>query len=383
MKIAHIFVDEYGTPDLEIEKSGVTPYFIYTGVVIENKSIDKAREVHKKIINNFFGGRHIKSRNINNDRKGYLKRLKIIGELKNFDHYVVALLVDKSKLDTDRLGYKKSFIKFFNYIFCRNFIDKYDEFHIYLDKTGNPSFQSSLNDYIENKINLRTLFSNNTFELKNDITEEPLIQIADFYSGCLGKYYCGKFEANQAESIHNLIKNHVFIDWFPSEFTNYFGAKSFNNINLDKTIYDIAKMTGKNYLDNTENEGVGPEIVRMLLYEASINPFRIISSKEIKQKIKAKGIKIGDPINEIALLRSKGVFIISPIGKKGYKFPSNEKEIAEFLDRLSNNVIPQIKRAHILHKILVEQSFGARNILKNSKYSLLSSLIDITISHRE
>lgn len=102
MKIAHIFVDEYGTPDLEIEKSGVTPYFIYTGVVIENKSIDKAREVHKKIINNFFGGRHIKSRNINNDRKGYLKRLKIIGELKNFDHYVVALLIDKSKLDTDR-----------------------------------------------------------------------------------------------------------------------------------------------------------------------------------------------------------------------------------------------------------------------------------------
>lgn len=57
---------------------------------------------------------------------------------------------------------------------------------------------------------------------------------------------------------------------------------------------------------------------------------------------------------------------------------SNKRNIHQ-----SHVVIPQIKRAHILHKILVEQSFGARNILKNSEYSLLSSLIDITISQKE
>jgi hypothetical protein len=225
----------------------------------------------------------------------------------------------------------------------------------------------------------RDLFSNNTFDIKDDQTEEPLIQIADFYAGCVGKYYCGKYEKGQAETIHAVIKSYLFIEWFPHEFINYFGASAFKQNNFCQSISEIAIKTARDYLDK-ETDEIGCEIIKIFLQETYINPFRFISSGEIKRKINTKGIKIGDPINEIAKLRDKGVFIVSPIGKKGYKFPCNENEIAEYFDRLSSNVIPQLKRGHILHKILVEQSFSAHNILCDSKFSLLSSLIDKVVN---
>ena len=79
-------------------------------------------------------------------------------------------------------------------------------------------------------------------------------------------------------------------------------------------------------------------------------------------------------------MRDRGVFIISPQGKKGYKFPCNEKEIAEYYDRISNNVIPQLKRGYVLHKVLTEQSGATYNILATDNFSLLNSLIDKVIN---
>ncbi len=80
--------------------------------------------------------------------------------------------------------------------------------------------------------------------------------------------------------------------------------------------------------------------------------------------------------------RNDGVFIVSPIGKKGYKFPCNEKEIAEYYDRISNNVIPQLRRGYVLHRVLTEQSGAAYNILGNKSFSLLSSLIDKVVNEQ-
>ncbi len=382
MTVAHIFIDEYGTPNLDITKPGVTPYFVYSGIVIEENELAKARKVHKQTIDTHFGGTHIKSSNIPNDDKGHAKRMKVLSELSNFNHYVVALVVDKSKIDSDGLNQKRSFIKFFNNLLSKQFVDKYTEYHIHFDKLGRKDFQDNLVKYMNSNGHGKTLFANNSYKLEDDITEEPLIQFADFYSSCIGKNYCGVTNNNRAESIHNKIKSYTFIEWFPFEFVNYFGATSFKHNDFNQKISLIALQTATNYLGNNNDE-IGMEIVKLLLQEAKINPHRHISSKEIKQKITSRGIKIGDPINEIAKLRDKGVFIVSPIGKKGYKFPCNEKEIAEFYDRLSANVVPQLKRAYILHKILVEQSFSEYNILDSDEFKTLSRLVDVTVNNQK
>jgi biotin operon repressor len=375
----YVFIDEYGTPELDIEKQGVTPYFVYTGIVIGEDQLQNARDIHRRIVDTYFQGTHMKSSNIKNDDKGHGKRMGILSELSKFNHYISALIVDKSELVGDGLKHKRPFVKFFSRLFDKQFLDKYENCHIFLDKTGTDEFQNGFRDYmIKHGFRGQTLFSQNTFDLKDDITEEPLIQFADFYAGCVGKYYCGTYDIRKAQAINNEIKSRLFVDWFPRAFTNYFGASSFQQNDFCQPIAEIAIKTANTYLEK-ENDEIGCEIVRILLQENHINPLRLVSSKELTRKLSSKGISTTNAINEIGKLRSKGVFIVSPIGKKGYKLPCSEREIAEYYDRVSDNVVPQLQRGYILHRILTEQSIGTYNILSNERFSLLSSLIDVVV----
>jgi hypothetical protein len=187
-------------------------------------------------------------------------------------------------------------------------------------------------------------------------------------------------DKGQAQAINNQIKSRLFIEWFPREYVNFLVAGAFND-DFSQPIFEIAIKTANEFLDKN-SDTVGCEIVKVFLQESSNNPYRPISSGELKRKLNTKGIKINDPIHEIAQLRNKGVFIVSPLGKRGYKLSCNEKEIAEYYDRLSSNVIPQLRRGHILHKILTEQSISKYNVLGNERYSLLNSLIDKVVNNQ-
>ena len=108
MKSVHIFIDEFGTPALNVNKEGVVPYFAYAAVVIEESELENARAVHQQVIKKYFNGTHIKSSNIHNDEKGHTKRLNIINDFSAIKHYVVALLVDKAKIESEDLDIRKA-----------------------------------------------------------------------------------------------------------------------------------------------------------------------------------------------------------------------------------------------------------------------------------
>ena len=69
-----------------------------------------------------------------------------------------------------------------------------------------------------------------------------------------------------------------------------------------------------------------------------------------------------------------GVGASNAQGKKGYKFPTSEKELADFYDRLRDNVIPQLKRCRILNNVLQEKSIGKYGVLKHEEYRIVSSV---------
>lgn len=155
------------------------------------------------------------------------------------------------------------------------------------------------------------------------------------------------------------------------------GASAYKIEDFNIEIIKIAVKTADIYLENSKSDDVGNEIVSFLLSESKLNPFRIVSAKELSKRSKLLNINNDSILNEVRSLRDKGVFIVSPIGKKGYKLPCNEKEIAEFYDRFASNIIPSLKRVGRLNQLLVEQSFGKYNILENESYTQLSSLIDL------
>lgn len=277
---------------------------------------------------------------------------------------------------SDGLHYKKSFIKFFQRLISKRFLEMFDEVHVCFDMTGDDEFKTSLELYMNKEVGFGpNLFSNNTYKALNDITEEPLIQFADFYAGTIGKYYCGRYDKNRADVIHNsFLRSRVSIEWFPPNYVSYIAASAIFDGNFDVELLSIAIESAKEYLDKYKDDVVGCELLKYLLQETTRNPLRHISSQEIKLNLSNKGVEIGDPIVKISELRDQGVFIISPIGKKGYKFPTSETEIAEFYNRLSCNVVPQLRRGFTMNKLLFEKTMGRINVMSNSEFALLLKL---------
>lgn len=381
MKKAYIYIDESGTPALEIKK-GVLPYMVYSAFIIEENSIPKAKELLSLVIQeNHIQQGYLKSVNLHDDINGCNKRINILNTLKSLEHYVIALVIDKSKIDDNSgLKYKKSYIKYFQRMLSKQFLQRYDEFHVIFDRLGRKDFQDSLMSYMHDSgIVGRTLFSNNSYDLADDVTEEPLLQFADFYAGTICKCFCQKFEPNQAKYIHeSYLKGKVTYEWFPDDSITLVAAENIFCDHFDRYLYDIALDTAKKYINAHEHGDVeGVELIKYLLQESSLNPLRVISSKEIKQYLQKRGYEIGDPINKISELRSNEVIIISPLGKKGYKFPTSEKELSEYFDRLRVNVIPQLKRGYIINNVLQEKSFGKYGILKQKEYDRLNKLCEI------
>ena len=381
-KSKHVFIDETGTPSLDVEKGGVSPYLVYAAVIIESDEIEAARIVLSNIHDKCFKqNRYLKSSHIPNDDSGFARTINIFTELKGLKHYVYAVVIDKSKINPNfGLSFKTVFIKYFNRLIAQHLQSSESDIHIIFDKTGYEEFRLELNNYMEKNGWGPTLFSNNTFTLAEDQNEEPLLQIADFYAGTIGKYYCGKFDEKKSDVIHNgFIKKNTSIDWFPRQIIPMFAVTTEFNNQFNATITRIAVESAENYLSNHSSDTVGCELILYILQETKRNPFRYISSKEIKTNLKARNIEVGDPIVKISELRDNGVLIISPIGKKGYKIPNNEQEIAEFYNRLNGNVQPQLRRCYTLNKVLFEQSNGEYNILSSSEFETLYRLCSVIV----
>lgn len=378
-RVAFIYIDEYGTPDLIIGKEGNLPYFVYAAVVIPMAELDNARKIHRELLQSDFPGGYIKSSRIKNSKEGFAQFLSALTKLKAINHYVIALVVDKSELQPESgLSIKPVFIKYFQRILSKSFYDHYNEFHIVADKTGSDEFVASLGRYMREKGGIEpTLFSNNSFTMKDDITEEPLLQIADLYAGVLGRTYCGKFDNNHAQTIHDVIKARLSINFYPEESIPIIAATNGFDPEFNSELFELSIGTAKRYLENHAGDKVGCELLRYIIQEAQRNPKRHISSKEIKEHLSLKSIEIGDPIVKVSELRDAGVVLISPIGKKGYKFPTCEKDIADFLNRLSSNVVPQLRRGYIINDTLARLSNGGYNVLKDSEFDLLNKLSEM------
>lgn len=382
MKKAYIYIDESGTPSLEIEKEGVLPFMVYCAFIIDENSIAEAKGILSQVIqDNHIQQGYLKSVNLHDDNNGYNKRINILSALKSLEHYVIALVINKSKINGESgLQYKQSYIKYFQRLLSKQFLHRYDEFHVIFDQLGRKDFQESLITYMHDSgIVGRTLFSANTYKLADDKSEEPLLQFADFYAGTINKCFCQKYNQSQAKYIHDsFLRGKVTYEWFPEDSITLTAVENIFSDRFDKNLYDISVDTAQRYINVHEHGDIEEvELIKYLLQESTLNPLRVISSKEIKQYLQKRGCEIGDPINKISELRSNEVIIISPLGKKGYKFPTSEKELSEYFDRLRVNVIPQLKRGRIINNVLQEKSFGKYGILKHDEYEVLNKLCEI------
>lgn len=61
-RTAYVFIDEFGSPDLEVPKDGNEPFCVYAAVVIAATHINKARSILKSLHEKYYPHGFIKSK---------------------------------------------------------------------------------------------------------------------------------------------------------------------------------------------------------------------------------------------------------------------------------------------------------------------------------
>ena len=373
---AYIYFDEFGNPFLDTEtKLGTFSHFIYTAVVIDEKDIEKARELRQRISNEYRQGSPLKSNKLKLE-----KRLKIISEFKKADFGIFSLVIDKRKIDNENLEDKTVFYKFFQRLFLTQFVEKYERFEIYFDKIGEEKFRESLRNYISRRVFQPTLFQpDRIYKIVDDKFEEPLIQIADFFSGCVGKIFCVSHKDKDADKIFDEINERLFVDFHPYETSNYLGEYNEEIDDSDKKVGELCVNIVLNYLksDNTSIEET--ELLKHLLLIYKTNPNRLSESYELVNILKRVNDKSSiEHLRElISSLRFKGIIIVSIEGKYGYKIPNKKNDLIGFYNRYLKSIIPMLTKMSIANDQIKKEHFDINIFKENENLELIQKFINI------
>ncbi|MDT0678789.1 DUF3800 domain-containing protein [Autumnicola musiva] len=375
MSKAYIYFDEFGNPFLDTEtKAGTPSHFIYTAVVIDESNLEKAKEIRQELSDKFRQGSPIKSVKVK-----IKNRLKMISEFKKMDFGIFSLVVDKRKIDNENLEDKTVFYKFFQRLFLTQFVERYDEFEIYFDKIGEESFRQSLRSYINRKVFQPTLFNpNRSYKIADDKFEEPLIQIADFFSGCVGKVFCFSHKDSDADKIFELINDRLFVDFYPFITSNYLGTYS-NEISEDDI--KIGKLCVKIVLEYLENENASNEEIELLKHLLLIyktDPNRLSETYELVNILKRVNPQITvEHLREIiSRLRFKGLIIVSIEGKYGYKIPNKKNDIIGYYNRYLKSIIPMLTKMRISNEQIKKEYFDIDIFKEGENLELIQSFIN-------
>jgi hypothetical protein len=380
MQHLHIFIDEFGNTSLHPGKAAVFSHFVLTAVLIEETKLALARELQADISQRYFQGHPIQSSRIANDDNGLQQRIDILKELRPLDFIVLSLVINKSKVTGQGLDQREVFYKYFNRIFLKQFPKNFTAFSIHAHQLGWPEFSSSLQHYITTKVIQRDLFApDRTYQLVTDQQQEPLLQLADFLSGCLGLIYCTSHSHEKAVFLFDLLHDRTFVDFFPFEKTDFSISIPARDQEKNKLIARIAAESAREVLaagHKLSEEALAVLHYLYLMFRTA--PERLIEKYELIDKVKKMHPGFTEQQLRVCIqhLRDSGVLIASIQGKSGYKLPDRVEDIAGFYNRYLNSIVPMINRINICNRKLLVNSLQEVDLLQaNSSYSLLHELI--------
>ena len=123
---------------------------------------------------------------------------------------------------------------------------------------------------------------------------EDFINFADFYAGVIGKYFCGKYEESRAKTIHDTIRTKLSIQWVPHDTISFIVASNDFDATFNHELFQLSIKTAEEYLDKCYDDRGGCELIKYMIQEARYNPWRHISSKELKERLLNKKIEIAN-----------------------------------------------------------------------------------------
>lgn len=377
----YAYIDEFGTNSLEIEKEGVTSHFLLGCTLVKSENINSAKDSVIAIRDLYFQGSEIKSNKVK--RKNHARRLTILQELSKIEFSFFLLVVDKSEIKTKGLTFKQSFYKYFHKILVTYLDSIHGKIQFYADALGDDTFQKSFEKYIKNSIIQTDLFNPEVKYQFIDSSDSDIIQLSDFLTGSLAKYFDIKSATDRGEEFLEVLSGKINVRYWPDNVDDYL---VFNQSpeEYDKRIAELSINLAQNRIQKiqgSESEYSKAQIILLshLLLVQKVSPSHFVQTEELKEKIRlSTGIKLSDRLFRkeiIGNLRDNNVIIASR-NAGGYKLPVNKGDLIEFVNRYNSIIQPMVGRLKKSRESILVSTNNDIDILNYEQYHTLKKIIE-------
>ena len=352
-------------------------HFVYTALVLDQGRAAEAEAVWARL-RSFYDAREPDPE----------QQLNLLHELQSLHFTVFSLVVDRRKLEHEGLKVREVFYKYFSKTFLRKITDGAVAFTIYAGKRGWPEFRRSLHSFIQEKVVQPDMFQQDRqFLLLDENRQEPLQQLAAFLSDCIGQIYCTSHASAQADQLYKQLHGHLFVDFFPSEKTDYYGQLTEQDQELNGYVARIALQQALRVL-KVRKGAVSDEAKELLSYLLLMHrsaPDRLVKKHELLERLQLLFPQYTEQQlrQSIQSLRDAGALIASIQGKQGYKIPNKVEDIIGFYNRYLNSIVPMLHRIAICNRKLKTNSQNQVDLLGGEhNLQLLKELIKVAEQHR-
>jgi hypothetical protein len=376
----YAFIDESGNEDLKGKVADTNSFYVLTAVVVNGIDYNSNFAIFEDTRKKYFQTGEMKSSSVGDNHK---RRLKILADIINAEFGLYVSIIKKEYLFSPGFQYPKIFIKYLHRRLYHNLFDDYPFVSIIADRIKSPKFMEEFKRYIDGHFEIFPLFGDRKFCFENS-KDDVFLQASDFISGSIRKYWgCPE----SLSDVKQLLKQKIrFIRPFPEIPPDYTYDYEINDSNnYDVIIMDRAIKEANNFirLNSSQDDEDNQEMLHVLQYMLTQN-YLYDSEKWIPthELMKSYREAFGKEVSEqrlrniIGKLRNKGVLIVSR-SSGGYKLPSAESDMYEYLNRQNTQIGPMLHRIKITREIVLRATNGF-DILEKKEYANLKKAIEVT-----
>lgn len=388
MELVYAFTDEYGAFGWKLDNPTVSTHFIITAVIVKESDVSEYEEKAEAIRSKYFQTGEIKSQKVGANHE---RRLRILRDVLQLPASFFAVCIDKKACQENMtlkgLYFKESYYKFMNNIVHRELRRAFQRVIVVADEMGSNEYMQSFCKYVQSHQDMPNFLDGLSFgfqDSKNDVR----IQIADFISGTLAYVYDEHKRDKTAPNYGKILEKKTSVLLYPQTYNTYVFEDRVGS-EFDDTIAKLCFAQAVKFIEansaSTEPETNAQVIVlQYLLYRFMNNDTRgYIYTSELKERLEYTGLgKMPDStfrMQIIGKLRDKGVIIAS--SQKGYKIPSKQSELYDYINHDAKIVIPMLSRLKKCRDIVRLATANGLDLLDHTEYKDLKRFL-ITLQLR-
>lgn len=377
----YAFIDEFGQFGFNFDSETGSTHFIVSAIIVDETDLEIVSQGVENVRKRFFQTGEMKSSKISKDHR---KRNEILRQLMDLPFHIYTIVCDKRKIsENSGLHYKRTFYKFINNLVYQELRIAFSNLVIVADEMGGNDYMESFASYVKSKEVPLSLFDRSLFRFENS-KKSVIIQVADIVSGSLAFCY-DEHRKKYAERTNykSVLEEKILrIKEYPETFETFNAAHANLNENYNPLIADICFRKARYFFEthcniDDEEEKMQIAVLKYLLFRFMNKSTRkYIPTKELIAQLEYLGYgKLNLQVfrnKVIAKLRDADVVIAS--SSDGYKIPSCEEELFDFVDHGISIIMPMLSRLKRCNEVVKMGTKGKVDLFDRPEYKKLADL---------